>query len=182
MKRFGFGALILVMALGAAVAARAHASSASTITVTPSDMKEGETKSYTDDGRTITIRREGDTTHVKIEGAGETRALSITKKDGSVVIDRDGVRHRSLIVGPERRKIVIDGLPFEDGRLLPPGERRHVMQTWYVCPKDHTMLSVQDAKEEQSYKCPADGTTMEKRKGRGFSFFFDDDFFQSDAL
>jgi hypothetical protein len=184
MKPIRLSALIVLLtAFGAGVALRAHASSPSTITVTPSDMKDGETKTYTDDGRTITIRRDGDTTLVKIEGAGETRSLSITKRDGAVVIDRGGARYRSLVVGPERRKMVIDGVPFgEERKLLRPDGERHRVQTWYVCPKDHTTLSVPDAKENKTYKCPVDGTTMEQRKGRGFSFFFDDDFFQSDAL
>ena len=44
------------------------------------------------------------------------------------------------------------------------------------------MLRVPAGKENESFKCPIDGTTMEKRKGHGFGFFFDDDSFESESL
>jgi hypothetical protein len=183
-------ALTLLALAGIALAR----TSGATMTVTPSDMKDGETKTYTDDGKTITIRREGDTTHVKIEGAGQTRTLSITKsEEGTIRIDRDGVpgSARTFVVGPERRRIIIDGKPLGDlpmGKLngLPgdafEGLPRQQTQSWYVCPKDHTTLRVPEGKESDSFKCPVDGTTMEKRKGRGFSFYFDDGSFESNDL
>ena len=46
-------------------------------------------------------------------------------------------------------------------------------QTWFVCAKDHTMLRVPEEKAEQTFKCPVDGTAMEKKKGRGMALFFD---------
>lgn len=160
------------------------ARSSSSVVVKPSEMKNGETKTFTDDGKTITIRREGDATHIKIEGAGETPSLTITKEGaGSIRIDRDGEHLKGFVIGPERRRIIIDGMPLDDLRV--PQMRvfpRRNTQTWYVCPKDHTMLRVPDGKEGQTYKCPVDGTTMEKRRGHGFSFFFDDDLFESNEL
>ena len=136
-------------------------------------MKSGETKTFTDDGNTITLRRDGDSMSIKIEGAGNTRSLTITKADGAITIDR-GTRHKLMIVGPDH---------FQTFDTLPHGMPQfgHT-QTWFVCPKDHTMLRVPDGKEDDSFKCPVDGTAMEKRKGHGFSFFFDDDFFRSEDL
>jgi len=162
--------IILAVFLLLAITAMAYArSSGSSITVTPAEMKDGETKTFTDDGRTITLRRDGDTIQVKVEGAGETKSLTITKADGTITIDRDGVRRRIMIAAPDI------AMP----RIMPRAGRT---QTWYVCPKDHATLRVPEAKESDTFKCPVDGTTMEKRKGHGFSFFFDDDFFSSEDL
>jgi hypothetical protein len=147
-------------------------------------MKEGETKTFTDDGKTITISRQGDSTHVKIEGAGETRSLTVTRDGDSIRIERDGKPFRGFIVGPERRKIIIDGVPFSGEMPAPHTEMlpRHPSRTMFVCPKDHTTLMVPKEKDDQTYKCPVDGSTMEKKKGKGFSFYFDDSMFESEEL
>ena len=57
-------------------------------------------------------------------------------------------------------------------RVRPTAAR---LKTWYVCPNDHATLQVPEGKESGTFKCPIDGTTMEKRKGHGLSLFFDDD-------
>jgi hypothetical protein len=176
MKRLGYLGAVLLIA-GAAWAG-------STITVTPSDMKSGETKTFQDGEQKISISRSGDDVDIKIEGAGETKRITVSKaNDGSVRIWRDGALlpgFRSLVVGPERKRIVIDGVPvvpeFDHFRELPQPQRKQ--QTWFVCPKDHTLMAIPDAKEDQTYKCPVDGTVLEKKKGRGFSFFFDEDSFE----
>ena len=164
---------LLILAGGALL----HAESSSTLTVTPSEMRDGETKTITDDGRRITVRRNGDTTHVEIEGAEATEKLTITREGGRIRIGRataDG--SRSFVIGPDRNRIIIDGLDFDDLESVPRfrsvPERK--AQTYFVCPKDHTMLRVPKDKAEQSYRCPVDGTPMEKRKGHGIQFFFDD--------
>ena len=60
MKRHWLITLASLLLIGIAAIAYAR-SSGSSITVTPSEMKNGETKTFTDDGRTITLRRDGDT-------------------------------------------------------------------------------------------------------------------------
>ena len=168
MKRYwliGFAALIV----SAVAFAR---SSGTSITVTPQEMKSGETKTFTDDGTTITLRREGDSIDVKIDGAGETKHLTITRGDGDITIDRDGLK-KMIVIGPDRFQF--NTVPH----VMPKAGRT---QTWYVCPKDHTMLRVPDGKDSDSFKCPVDGSTMEKRKGHGFTFFFDEDFVNSEEL
>lgn len=155
----------------------------STLVVKPSEMKNGETKTITDDGRTITVTREGDTTHVKIDDAGQVDRLTITRDGNRIRIGHSGDGDmRSFIVGPERRQIIIDGVPLDKFMDREPLRPRRGMQTWFVCPKDHTTLRVPAGKEDQTYKCPVDGTVMEKKKGHGFQFFFDDSTFESHEL
>ena len=126
-------------------------------------MKSGETKTFTDDGKTITIRRDGDAIDVKIEGAGETQSLLITKTgDGIIRIRRGGDGFQAFKLDSGRDLVIPKPHTF----------------SFFVCPKDHTTLNVPDAKEGDTFKCPVDGTTMEKRKGRGF--FFDDHAFSFD--
>jgi len=138
--------LVLTILLCAGVAVYAS----STITVKASDLKAGETKTVVDDGKTITITRDGDGVKVIVEGDGEGR-------------------HHS-------RRIIINGTPLGDlldHHVIRP---RSSNQTWFVCPKDHAMLRVPEGNDADSFKCPVDGATMEKRKGRAFTFFFDEDF------
>ena len=162
-----------------------YAESKSTLTIEPSEMKDGETKTFIDNGKTITVKREGNTTHVQIADAENTEKLTITREGGRLRIgrvDSDGIQ--SFTLGPDRRKIIIDGMPLGDFENLPRFRDlpKKNMQSWFVCPKDHTMLRVPEGKEDQTFKCPVDGTTMEKRKGRGFTLFFDDDMFESNIL
>src|SRR5207245_2719937 len=111
-----------------------------------------------------------------IEGAAKTRSLTVNRaEDGTIRIDRESPR--AMIIGPTGPRVMIDGMELPSRTF--PGAR---MQTWFVCPKDHTMLRVPAGKENETFKCPVDGTTMEKRKGRGFGFFFDDDLFESESL
>ena len=151
------------------IAAAAYAST--TITVTPSTMKDGETKTLTDDGSTIKVTRNGDAVDVKIEGAGGSRTVTVTHGgDGDITINRNG-RHMRIVT-PDVVVPPVHVRPFHESRL----------GSIYVCPKDGTTLRVpndKDKETDKSYKCPVDGTTMEKKKGRGFSFYFDDSAFDA---
>lgn len=168
MKRF---LLILAVLLGVAVAVYAS----STITVKPSDMKSGETKTIVDDGKTIRITRDGDSMKVVVEGAGKTKTITVNNDhDGEVRIE--GTDDDDDVVVPRHhgtRRIIINGTPLGDlldHRIIRPSTN----ETWFVCPKDHAMLRVPEGKDADSFKCPLDGTAMEKRKGRAMSIFFDD--------
>jgi hypothetical protein len=155
-----FIACVLVFASAFALDARG----ATTLTVNPSEMRDGETKTIMDDGLTITVRREGDTTRIDMEGAGQTEGLSITRDGRRIRIGRHGDGSRSIIISPGR----VERLPLF--RSIPGGKS----QTFFVCPKDQSMLRVPDDKSGETYRCPVDGSTMEKRRGRGFTLFFDD--------
>ena len=157
------------------IAAAAYASTA--IVVTPSSMKEGETKTLTDDGTTVKVTRSGDNVDIKIEGAGESRTITVTHgADGNLEIHRDG--HRMRIITPD---VIVPPVHVPEIRM--PRFHENRIGTVYVCPKDGATLRVPDAKEkDKELKCPLDGTTMEKKKGRGFAFFFDDDLFESHDL
>ena len=165
MKRYALLAVLSTLLVAGAFAA-------TRLTINPSEMKNGETKSFTDDGRKITVTRDGDTTRITIEGTDGTRNLSITSDGKDIRIERDGLGGRRMIITPEFRGL----------ESLPRFKMRDGGQTWFVCPKDHTMMRVPQDKGDQTFKCPVDGTTMEKRKGHGFAFFFDDDLFQSHDL
>jgi hypothetical protein len=185
MKRYAIlSGFLCVLLAGAAIVYAAETGSSSRLTISPSEMKDGETKTLVDGDNTITVKRNGDTIDVKIEGAGKTRNVTIVRGgDGIVRIERDG--HDGVhtwTVGPDRHRVVVDGLDITtpDVHVLPRFGSN--AQTWFVCPKDHTMLRVPDDKKDGAFKCPVDGTTMEKRKGRGFAFFFDDHEFRADDM
>ena len=185
MKRYAiFAVLLLTLVAGATIVYAAEEGSSSRLTISPSDMKDGETKTLVDGDNTITVKRNGDAINVKIEGAGKTRTVTIVRGgDHTIRIQRDGGgRDHSWVIGPDRPRIMIDGMDFgtPGAHLLPRIDRS--AQTWFVCPKDHTMLRVPDDKKDDAFKCPVDGTAMEKRKGRGFAFFFDDHEFRSDDM
>lgn len=184
MKRYGIAlTCAFLLTVGGAVL---YAESSSSLTIEPSDMRDGDKKTFTDNGRTITVTREGNTTHVQITDADKTEKLTITREGGRVRIGRiDSEGLQSFTIGPDRRKIIIDGVPLTEFEGLPRFREqlpKKEVQSWFVCPKDKTMLRVPEGKEEQTFKCPLDGTPMEKRKGRGFTLFFDDSIFESNVL
>jgi len=184
MKRYAAFAILLLFIVAGAVAVNAgDRRSGTRLSINPSEMKDGETKTFTDDGKKVTVRREGDATHVTIEGANGTKTLTITNDGSDVRIEGfDGERHK-IIVGSDRPRVLIDGMDFKGlGDVPRHGLIPRKAQTWFVCPKDHTMLRVPEEKSGDAFKCPVDGTTMEKRKGRGFGFFFDDAVFESHDL
>lgn len=167
MKRIAlFAVLLLVMVAGAAFVYADESHHGSTrLTIEPSEMKDGETKTLVDGDKTITVKKNGDTLDIKVEGAGKTRTITLNNSGGNISIFRDGAAFRSFSV-PGEPKILID-------HAMPRFESMGKAQSWFVCPKDHTMLRVPDDKSEQTYKCPVDGTTMEKKKAHGFAFFVD---------
>jgi hypothetical protein len=184
MKRYWTAVTCAILLAAGVVTLSAEESTS--LSIEPSEMKEGEPKTFTDDGRTITVRREGNSTEIRIEGADKTDKVTITREGNRIRIGRvDSEGGRSIIVGPDRRRIVIDGMPaldldvFPKYKRIPPAGKA---TTWFVCPKDKTMLRVPEEKADQTFQCPVDGTTMEKRKGRGFTFFMDDDVFESNVL
>jgi hypothetical protein len=180
---------LVCTALLAVAALALNADESTSLSIEPSEMKDGETKTFTDDGRsrTITVRRQGNSTEIRIDGADKTDRVTITREGNRIHIGRldseGGLR--SFVVGPERRRIVVDGMTIPDlenlpkFRTLPPPGKA---STWFVCPKDKATLRVPEEKADQTFKCPVDGTTMEKRKGRGFTLFMDDDGFESNIL
>lgn len=166
-------AALACAAILATGAAALYAENRSTFTIDPSEMKEGETKNYSDDGTTITVRREGNSAVIRIDGADKTERLTISREGGRIRIGHMGdIEGDGIVIGPNRRRIVIDGT---DGDHMQQFRRFRENSTFYFCPKDHSMLRVPDGDDEKSrtYKCPVDGTTMEKRAGSGFMFMFD---------
>jgi hypothetical protein len=172
MKRALFATLVfaaLILAGAAYVYAQEDSSS---LIIRPSEMKDGETKTFIDDGNKITVKRNGDTINVDIEGADSTKRLTIVKTgDSDIRIERDGQR---VIVAPPR--IRIEGLPELREK------RREMTQQWFECPKDGTMLRVPKGKEDETYRCPVDGTAMEKKKGRGYTIWWGDGVLEGTSL
>ncbi len=165
MKRIALFAVLLSFVVGGAALVYAEESHGSTkLTIEPSQMKDGETKTLVDGDKTITVKKTGDSVDIKIEGAGKTRTITLNNSGGNISIFKgDGFGYKMI---PGAPKVLID-------REMPRFEQMERAQTWFVCPKDHTMLRVPEEKADQSWKCPVDGTEMEKRKGRGFALFFD---------
>ena len=159
MKRTVAAVSCVALLLGGAVAL--HAENSSTLSIEPSKMRDGETKTFTDDGQTITVRREGNVTSIRVDGAEKTDRVTITREGGRLRIGR---------LSEGDRRIFVDGITKDLPRIKPLRE----MGTVHVCPKDHTTLRVPKGDEDATFKCPVDGTTMEKRKGRGFTLFFGD--------
>ena len=166
MKRIAlFAVLALLLVAGAAFVYAEESHGSTKLTIEPSQMKDGETKTLVDGDKTITVKKSGDSVDIKIEGAGKTRTITLNNSGGNISIFKgDGLGFRS-ITGVEPKILIDRELPrFEQmGRSLP----------WFVCPKDHTMLRVPEDKADQTWKCPVDGTTMEKKKARAFAFFED---------
>src|ERR1043165_653035 len=163
MKRIALIAVLLVVSLAAYGATK--------LRIEPSQMKDGETKTLVDGDKTITVHKSGDNLDIKIEGAGKTRTITLNNTGGDIHIFRDGTAWKTIPDGTAWKTI-----PMPEGRVLLDQHFEHLLpkaQTWFVCPKGHTMLRAPEDKADQTFKCPIDGTTLEKKKGRGMALFFD---------
>jgi hypothetical protein len=162
MKRIALFAVLLMLVMAAAAFVYAEESHGSTkLTIEPSQMKDGETKTLVDGDKTITVKKDGESVDIKIEGAGKTRTITLNNSGGNISIFRDRMAYKTI---PGEPRILLDQ---HLERMSPKA------QTWFVCPNDHTILRVPEGKADQTFKCPVDGTTLEKRKGHGFAVFFD---------
>jgi len=161
MKRIVLIAALLFLALSTYGDSR--------LSISPSEMKNGETKTLVDGDRTIKVTRDGDDLTIKIEGAGKTRTITIANgASGDVTISRDGHHFRIPDGDFVPPRIFIDRSEIERKLLRPHA------QSLFICPKDHTVLRVPEDQADKTYKCPVDGTTMEKKKARGFGIFMDE--------
>lgn len=134
--------------------------------------KAGRTESLTivRDGDSVRIER-GDGVSTFVYGPGSDSLRRRIIIDGKP-LDLDHPLFRALPRdgSAPRERFNIEPLPRFD--RLPRGEAspRHKLQSWFVCPKDQTMLRVTEDAEGKEYKCPVDGTVMEERRARGFFF------------
>lgn len=168
-SRFGAAAALLTIA-----ATVVMADELTSMVVRPSSMKQGEMKAMVDDGRKISIERRDNTVEVVIEGAAALDRLEVTSEDREIRVVRGGESGSSdnerkvTVIGPGGTGISI-GLPGEkrdDGRGNEKSD-----EAWYVCPRDSALLKVSAATEKTIFRCPVDGTPMERRKGRAYSFW-----------
>ena len=165
MKRIALIAVLLIVTLAAYGSTK--------LTIEPSQMKDGETKTLFDGDKTITVHKNGDNLDIKIEGAGKTRTITLNNSGGNISIWKDGEAFWKQDGTAWKTIPMPEGKIFIDHDFPRFKEMGPKAQTWFVCPKDHTMLRVPDDKSNDSFKCPIDGTTMEKKKGRGFALFFE---------
>jgi hypothetical protein len=160
MKRTLAAVSCVALLVGGVVAL--HAENSSSLSIEPSKMHDGETKTFTDDGQTITVRREGNATSIRVEGDDKTDRVTITREGGRIRIGR---------MSDSDRRIFVDGITRDIPRAR---QLLRELGPVHFCPKDQTTLRVPKADEDATFKCPLDGTAMERRNGRGVTFFFDD--------
>lgn len=167
-NRWKFGALAALTIAATALMADELAS----IVVRPSAMKQGEMKAMVDDGRKVSIERRDNTVEVIIEGAAALDRLEVTREGREIRVVRgesgpSDDERKVTVIGPGGTGISI-GLPGrekkDEGKTSEKSE-----ETWYVCPKDSALLKVPSATDKSTFRCPIDGTTMERRKGRAYS-------------
>lgn len=145
------------------------------IVVRPSSMKQGEMKAMVDDGRKISIERRDNTLEVLIEGAAALDRLEVTREGREIRVVRGESgpsedERKVTVIGPGGTGISI-GLPTSKDRKDEGKGSEKSDEIWYVCPKDSALLKVPEATEKSTFRCPIDGTPMERRKGRAFSIW-----------
>jgi len=98
-----------------------------------------------------------------LAAAASAETIIIKIGDG----DDDATTDTRTIVIPKHRRLLLDGVPALRG----------MTETWYVCPKDHTIVRIPKSKadDDATYKCPLDGSPLEKRKGRGLLLMIEGD-------
>lgn len=132
-----------------------------------SRLVPGIARVYTvDESVKVTIRRDGEIRHVTVERLGIRNEYRLEPVDGVLKVTKQDLQ-KGRPISP--RRILVDGVALE-GELPPalPGARK---ATYYICPKDQTMLRVPHSNHDGEFKCPVDGTPMKPGAGRTSPYF-----------
>lgn len=100
--------------------------------------------------------------------------------DGQLSIARSDNGVPREIIALDRRPVIVDGIdlePFMAGNFVgaqqstaprgaaPPPAQKDQRPTYYVCPKDETMVRVKPGRGPAELNCPLDGTPMKAGTG-----------------
>jgi hypothetical protein len=137
--------------------------------------------------RSVTVAREGNTVTVRIEEGKRVDTMTMTRKaDGQLSIGRSDNGQPRQIIALDRRPVIVDGIdlePFLAGNFLgtqqnaapreaaPPSVQKDQRPTYYICPKDETMVRVKPGRGPAELNCPLDGTPMKAGTGSDKQIF-----------
>lgn len=120
-----------------------------------------------DDSVRVTIRRDGEVRHVTVERLGIRNEYKLERVNGVLELTWKDVA-QGLVFSPHR--ILVDGVTL-DGSLPVPSPDLRKKATYYICPKDQTMLRVPHSDHDGEFQCPVDGTPMKPSAGRTSPYF-----------
>lgn len=120
-----------------------------------------------DDSVTVTIRRDGEIRRITVERLGIRNEYKLEPVNGVLEVTCKDLE-QGLALSPDR--ITIDGVTL-DGSLRPLAPDMRRKATYYICPKDHTMLRVPHSDHDGDFKCPVDRTPMRPGAGRTSPYF-----------
>jgi hypothetical protein len=159
------------------------------IEVNTGKLAEGAVETFTSGSRQVAVHKSGDTTTVRVQEGERVDTVTLTRAgDGKLSIGRsdNGVVRRFIVV--DRPKVVVDGIDLEpylmdsmaaapQSKVVPlpapmpqqkptPGDR-----TYYVCPKDATIVVTPTPSATGRLLCPVDGTPLKAGTGPEQKFF-----------
>jgi hypothetical protein len=150
-------------------------------------LADGASDVRLEGSRKVSVTRTGETVTVRVEEGKRVDTLTLTRKaGGEVTISHkdNGEPRRFLPLG--RQPVVVDGIdlePFMAGNFLgtqttvvppsvvPPPPQKDSRPTYYVCPKDQTMVRVLPGRGPAELLCPLDGTPMKTGTGSDRQIF-----------
>ncbi|HEX6097730.1 MAG TPA: hypothetical protein VF432_15495 [Thermoanaerobaculia bacterium] len=150
-------------------------------------LADGASDVRLEGSRTVSVTRTGETVTVRVEEGKRVDTVTLTRKaGGEVTISHkdNGEPRRLLPLG--RQPVVVDGIdlePFMAGNFFgtqtmaaprevpPPPARNERRPTYYVCPKDETMVRVRPGRGPAELFCPLDGTPMKAGTGSDKQIF-----------
>lgn len=151
-------------------------------------LADGAADVRVEGSRKVSVGRVKNTVTVTIEEGKRVDTVTLTRKaDGQLSIGHTDNGAKRQILSLDRRPVIVDGIdlePFLAGNFMgqqtvpmprnvtpPPPAQKDQRPTYYVCPKDETMVRVRPGRGPAELLCPLDGTPMKAGTGSDNQIF-----------
>jgi hypothetical protein len=159
----------------------------SPIVIDTTKLADGASDMRVEGSRKVGVGRVRNTVTVRIEEGKRVDTITMTRQaGGQLSIAHSDNGEPRQIIALDRRPVIVDGIdlePFMAGNFLgtqhgaappeavPPSQKQPDRPTYYVCPKDETMVRVLPGRGPNELHCPLDGTLMRAGTGRDSQIF-----------
>jgi hypothetical protein len=150
-------------------------------------LADGAADVRVEGSRKVSVSRSGDTVAVTVTEGKRVDTVTLTRQaSGQLSIGRSDNGAPRQLLPLDRRPVIVDGLdlePFLAGNFIgqqttpaprnvtPPSAQKDQRPTYYVCPKDETMVRVRPGRGPAELLCPLDGTPMKAGTGSDKQIF-----------
>ena len=155
------------------------------IVIDSSNLAPGRVVVHEGGARKVAAYREGNTVTVRVEEGKRVDTITIKNEDGKLSIGRGSNGEPRKLLGLDRQPVIVDGIDLEpflasdsfgtsaaaEPQVIPAPQPRADRPSYYICPRDETMVRVKAGRGPAELKCPLDGTVMKAGAGPDSQYY-----------